>query len=95
MNDLMNFNEVFWKNVTLIISNVTKSQGYTPSLENTIQKNHTGCQIDPAAFLGLRCSWIISPGTITICLLFIHISYGGLFSGNLIQFLFVFSGDMC
>ena len=45
-------------------------------------------------FSALRYSWIIPSKIITICLLFILISHGELFFGNLIQLLLVCSGDI-
>ena len=45
-------------------------------------------------FSAIRYSWIISSKIITICLLFILVSHGELFFGNLIRLLLVCSGDI-
>ena len=43
---MRNFNEAFRKSVSCDNIKVTKNQGYTPSLENTISENSQGVQID-------------------------------------------------
>ena len=40
MNAMMNFNETFRKILLMIILKVTKSQGFTLSLENTISEKN-------------------------------------------------------
>ena len=42
INDLMNFNQVFGKNVAYDNLKVTKNHDFTVSLENIFWKNHRG-----------------------------------------------------
>ena len=54
LNDLMNFNETFRKNVTCN-KGYPKNHGFTFSLENTIlEKPQEGAQIDPPRLLSVK-----------------------------------------
>ena len=39
MNEFRDFNEIFWKDMTLIILKVTKKQGFTLTLEDKFLDN--------------------------------------------------------
>ena len=59
MNEFRDFNEIFWKDVTLTILKVTKKQGFTLTLEDKFLDNpqrgdRRGIQIDPSAVLELN-----------------------------------------